>query len=69
MAVTLKYLSNFWGTLEIPIINCETHLIITWSANCFISNSTGAGTFAITYTKLFVPMVILPTQANAKLLQ
>ena len=34
--VLLKYLSNFWRTLEVPLINCEINLIPTWSANCFI---------------------------------
>ena len=34
--IPLKYLSNFWRTLEIPLINCEVNLILSWSANCFI---------------------------------
>ena len=34
--VPLKYLSNFWRTLGIPLINCEIYLILTWSANCVI---------------------------------
>ena len=67
--VPLKYLSNFWRTLEIPLINCEVNLILTWSSTCVITNSTGAGTFEITDTKLYVPVVILSTQENAKLLQ
>ena len=50
--VPIKYLSNFWRTLEMPLINCETHLILTWSSTCVITNSTGAGSFAITDTKL-----------------
>ena len=29
--VPLKYLSNFWRTLEMPLINCEVNLILTWS--------------------------------------
>ena len=29
--VPLKYLSNFWITLEMPLINCEVNLILTWS--------------------------------------
>ena len=28
--VPLKYLSNFWRTLEMPLINCEVNLILTW---------------------------------------
>ena len=31
--VPLKYLSNFWRTLEIPLSNCEINLILTWSTN------------------------------------
>ena len=34
--VKLNYLSNFWGTLEMPLINCELNLILTWSDRCFI---------------------------------
>ena len=34
--VPLKYLSNFWRTLEMPLINCDINLILTWSANCVI---------------------------------
>ena len=67
--VPLKYLSNFWRTLEMPLINCEVNLILTWSSTCVITNSTGAGRFAITDTKLYVPVVTLSTQNNAKLLQ
>ena len=33
--VSLKYLSNFWRTLEIPLINCEVNLILTWSSTCY----------------------------------
>ena len=39
--VPLKYLSNFWRTLEMPLINCEVNLILTWSKDCVIINSTG----------------------------
>ena len=50
--VPLKYLSNFWRTLEIPLINYQINLILTWSSTCVITNSTGAGTCEITDTKL-----------------
>ena len=43
--VPLKYLSNFWRTLEMALINCEFNLILTWSKDCAITNSTGAGKF------------------------
>ena len=67
--VPLKCLSNFWRTLEMPLINCEVNLILLWSSTCVISNSTGAGRFAITDTRLYVPVVTLSTQENTKLLQ
>ena len=52
-----------------PLINCEVNLILTWSRDCVITNSNGAGKFKITETKLYVPVVTLSTQDNAKLLQ
>ena len=67
--VPLKYLSNFWRTLEMPLINCEVNLILTWSKDCVISSATGETKFKITETKLYVPVVTLSAQDNAKLLQ
>ena len=67
--VQLKYLSNFWRTLEMPLINCEVNLMLLYLKTCVITNSNGAGTFAITDTKIYVPVVTLSTQENAKLLQ
>ena len=67
--VQLKYLSNFWRTLEIPLMNCKLNLILTWSANYVIAstNNTNHGaTFAITETKLYDPVVTLSTRGNAK---
>ena len=69
--VPLKYLSNFWRTLEMPLISCEVELILTWSENCVIINTNIANqnpTFTITETNLYVPVVTLSTQCNAKLL-
>ena len=63
--VPLKYLSNFWRTLEMPLINCEVNFILTWSSTCVIVsviNTNQAATFAITDTKRFVPVVTLSTQ-------
>ena len=54
------------------LINCEINLILTWSENFVIAHNTAANqvaTFAITDTKLYVPVVTLSTQDNAKLLQ
>ena len=52
-----------------PLINCEVNLILTWSKDCVISSATGETKFKITDTKLYVPVVTLSTQDNAKLLQ
>ena len=62
-------ISNFWRTLEMPLINCEVSIFLTWSSTCVITNFTGEGRFAITDTKLYVPPVTLSTQDNAKLFQ
>ena len=64
-------MSNFWRTLEIPLINCEVNLILTWSADCVIIYTNVVNqipAFTITEAKLYVPVVTLPTQDNAKLL-
>ena len=52
-----------------PLINCEVNLILTWSPTCVISSANGETKFKITETKLYVPVVTLSTQDNAKLLQ
>ena len=52
-----------------PLINCEISPILTWSKNCFSSSATGAKEFAITDTKLYVPVVTLSTEDNMKLLK
>ena len=51
------------------LINCEVNLILAWSSTCIITNSRGAGKFEIPDTKLYVPIITLSTQGNAKLLQ
>ena len=52
-----------------PPINCQVNLILTWSRDCVITNSTGERKFSITETKLYVPVVTLSTRDNTKLLQ
>ena len=52
-----------------PLINSEVNLILTWSKDCVITNSTGEVKLAITETKLYVPVVTLSTKNNEKLLQ
>ena len=70
--VPLKHLSNLWRTLKMPLINYEVNLILTWSSTCVIvstNNANQGATFTITNTRLYVPVVTLSTQENAKLLQ
>ena len=54
-----------------PLINCEVNLILTWSIDCVIIYTNVANqvpTFTITEANLYVPVVTLSTQDNAKLL-
>ena len=70
--VPLKCLGNFWRTLEMILINCETILYVNWSENCVILTTNVAAqttTFSITDTNLYVPVVTLSTQDNAKVLE
>ena len=48
IAVPLKYLSNFWRSLEMLLINCKVELSLTWDPNCVMSNLVGASTLTIT---------------------
>ena len=52
-----------------PLIHCEVELILTWSKNWVISSVTGETKFAIAETKLYVPVITLSTDDDAKLLQ
>ena len=70
--VLLKYLGKFWRTLEMTLINCEVNLILAWSSTCVlpaVGDANQTTTFAITDTKLYVPVVTLSTQENTKFLQ
>ena len=70
--VPLKYLSSFCRTLEMSVINCEINLHPNLSKRCIIVATTAAdqgATFSITDTKIYVPVLILSTQYNAKLLK
>ena len=80
IAVPLKHLSNFRRILDIPLINSEINLILTWSENCVLTsketrdadpaiNNPTNGTFKITDTKLYVPVVTLSTENDKTLLE
>ena len=66
IAVPLKYLSNFWRSLEMPLIIRKIHLELNWSKDCVMSNIANK-TFKITNTKLYVPVVTLSSKDNVKL--
>ena len=59
----------FWKTVEMSLVNSKINLIVTWSSNSVIVNSTGEVTFAITDTTIYVPVVTLSTRDNVKLLE
>ena len=75
VVIPLKHLSNFWRSLNIPLINCEVELILTWSRNCVLADMTPANhppgelNFIITDTKLYVPVITLSKENDIKLLE
>ena len=75
VAIPLKHLSNFWRSLNIPLINCETELILTWLKKCVLADMTTKNVaplgleFQRTHTKLFVPVITLSKENDTKLLE
>ena len=69
IVVPLKYLSNFFRALEMPLVNCKLHLDLTWKKECVLSNIVGATRFRITDTKLYVPVVTLSAKDNASFIK
>ena len=78
VVIPLKRLSNFWRSLNIPLINCEVELILTWSKNCVLADMATRGasdvapsgeTFKINDTKLYVPVATLSKGNDTKLLE
>ena len=64
VVVRLKYLSNFFRSLEMPLINCKIKLNLTWKKECTLSNQAGDAVFIINDTKMYVPVVTLPKENN-----
>ena len=64
IVVPLKYLSNFFRSLKMPLITCKIHLELEWSKNCVLSNEAGASISIIRDTKLYVPVVTLSKKDN-----
>ena len=71
LVVPLKYVSSFFRSLEMPLVNCKIDLELTWHKNCMISSVNAAAgqvvSFMITNTKLYVPVVTLSTEDNNNL--
>ena len=64
VVVPLKYLSNFFRSLEMPLINCKIKLNLTWKKECVISTDAGNAVFIINDTKMYVPVVTLSKEDN-----
>ena len=67
----LKYVSSFFRSLEMPLVNCKIDLELTWHKDCMISSADAAAgqvvSFMITNTKLYIPVVTLSTEDNIDL--
>ena len=64
VVVPLKYLSNFFRSLEMPLVNCKIKLNLTWKKECVLSTDIGNAVFIINDTKLYVPVVTLSKKDN-----
>ena len=64
VVVPLKYLSNFFRSLEMPLINCKIKLNLTWKKECALSTDGGNAVFIINDTKMYVPVVTLSKEDN-----
>ena len=67
IAIPLKYLSNFWRSLEMPLINCKVELSLDWYTKCITIIGGTDAAFVIRDAKLYVPVVTLKTEENPKL--
>ena len=62
IVVPLKYLSNFWRSLEMPLINCKVYLELDWIEDCILSSARDSAKFEKTDPKLHIPIVSLSTK-------
>ena len=60
----LKYLSNFFRSLEMPLINCKIKLNLTWKKEFALSTDNGNAVFITNDTKMYVPAVTLSKEDN-----
>ena len=69
VTIPLKYLSNFWRFLDLPLISYEVELDLSWTKDCVLiewNNNSTAVNFVITSTKRYVPVVTLSINNNIK---
>ena len=64
IVVPLNYLSNFFRSLEMPLINCKIKLNLTWKKECVLSTDAGDAIFIINDTKMYIPVVTLSKEDN-----
>ena len=64
IVIPLKYLSNFFRSLEMPLINCKVKLKLTWKKECVLSNQAGNAVSIINDTKLYVPVTLSKKLSN-----
>ena len=64
VVVPLKYLSNFFRSLEMPLINCKIKLNLTWKKECLLSTDDGNAVFIINDTKVYIAVVTLSKEDN-----
>ena len=64
VVVPLKYLSNFFRSLEMPLINCKIKLNFSWKKMCVLSTDAGNAVFIINDTKMYVLVVTLSKEDN-----
>ena len=64
VVIPLKYLSNSFRSLEMPLINCKIKLNLTWKKECVLSTDAGNAVFIINDTKMYVPVVTLSKEDN-----
>ena len=68
VVLPLKYLSNFFRSLEMPLINCKIKLNLKWKKECALSIGVGEAVFIINDTKFYVPVVTLSQRKIIKIL-
>ena len=64
VVVPLKYLSNFFRSSEMPLIDCKIKLNLTWEKECALSTAADETVFIINDTELYVPVVTLSKEDN-----